>query len=71
MFATNRVHILSDRLLTDTEVNKVRGIFAESNCANESLRGTFGDSYKGINIDGEYEFAFGTGAQYVNTIIEY
>ena len=71
MFATNRAHILSDRPLTDAETSKVRGIFAESNCANESMRNTFDDAYRGISPEGEYILSFDGGEPTIAAVIEY
>lgn len=71
MFATNHVHILSDRSLTDAEASKIRGIFAESSCANESMRSTFGDAYRGISPEGEYILSFDGGESAITDVIEY
>lgn len=71
MFSMNRIYIKSDRELTDKEVSWVRGIFKESNCINESLRSTFGDSYEGVNYKGQHEFSFDGGLDKIVTVIEY
>ena len=57
--------IVSNRELSDTELSKISGIMAESECPNESLRNTFQD-YIGTDRDvivigssgGGYSYSF-------------
>lgn len=42
--------------LSDAELSKIRGIFAESKCPNESLRETFPTGYHHMDADGTVYF---------------
>lgn len=43
--------IKSITMLSDSELNKIRGILKESKCINESLRATFPHTYSHIDED--------------------
>ena len=69
MFSTNHAHILISEDVTEAEVAKIRTIFVQSNCPNESLHASLGDIYKGIDNDGNY--VFGNGLNFTAMVVEY